>query len=183
MDALESFISAKTMELNIKIRKVKLTDAEFIFRLRNDPGKLKFLKINSSSIREQTEWLKDYKLREADFSDLYFVFLYQNKRIGTIRFIKRDLSSFESGSWFFVDNIPFDLSIRGELFCKDLGFEFFKYEYCYFRVIRTNTQVLRYHKMFNPHCMNEDSDYYYFLLNKDQYLSGRKRILNYLGIK
>jgi RimJ/RimL family protein N-acetyltransferase len=182
METLESFIGAKKKELKISIRKVRLTDAEFIFRLRNDPEKLKFLKTNSSSMEEQKDWLKDYKLREADFSDLYFVFLHKNKRIGTIRFIKRDLTSFESGSWFFMDNIPFDLSIRGELFCKDLGFEFFNYDNCYFRVIKTNIQVLRYHKLFNPQCIKEDRDYYYFLLNKDAYLSNRSRIISYLGI-
>jgi hypothetical protein len=175
---LLTFITDKELEYNLKITLVDDMDAEFIINIRNS-FKARFLNGSVSEINEQVKWIHEYKIREKEKTEYYFIFWNKCDRIGTIRFIKIDESTFESGSWLFISGIPFSVSVKAELFCKDFAFDFCNLENCYFYINRKNKQVLRYHSLFNSKLIKEDKDHLYFILSKENYHLNKDRILLY----
>jgi hypothetical protein len=172
------FLKNKEDEFGLKISLIQNEDAEFIFELRNS-NKARHLNGTVEYIDQQIFWIQEYKKRERAELEFYFIFWNGIERIGTIRFIKMDETTFESGSWLFIDNIPFIISVKAELFCKDFAFEFFNFRNCYFYMNKKNVQVIRYHTLFEPIKIKEDKDYVYFMLDKERYYSKRSKILAY----
>lgn len=175
---LTKFIKDKEQEYNLKITLVEDADAEFIISIRNS-FKARFLNGSVSEIEEQVKWIHEYKKREKEETEFYFIFWNESGRIGTIRFIKNDETTFESGSWLFISGIPFSISVKAELFCKDFAFDYYNLENCYFYINKKNKQVLRYHSLFNPEQIKEDEDHLYFILSKEDYHRNKNRILLY----
>jgi hypothetical protein len=178
-DNFQRFIKTKEDEYELKIRLIQDNDAEFICNIRND-FKARFLNGSVNGIEKQVEWIHEYKKREREENEFYFIFWNGEDRIGTIRFIKIDDFTFESASWLFVKNIPFSIIIRAELFCKDFAFEYFNFDKCYFYINKKNIQVIRYHNLFQPLKLKEDNHHVYFTLSKEQYYLKRNKILSYI---
>lgn len=177
-DDLQVFIGAKEQEYRLKISLIQDEDAEFICSIRNN-FKARYLNGSVNDIIQQIDWIHKYKVREKKELEFYFVFWNESDRIGTIRFIKIDESTFESGSWLFINNIPFSISVKAELFCKDFAFEYYSFDNCYFYINKKNKQVIRYHNLFHPIKIKEDKDYLYFTLSKETYYLNKNRILSY----
>ena len=58
-------------------RFVNESDAEFIVKLRTDPVLGKWIHSTDSDIENQKQWLREYKERERNGLDYYFIF-YKN---------------------------------------------------------------------------------------------------------
>jgi hypothetical protein len=177
-DDVNSFIEAKEKEYGLKISLIQDDDAEFICTIRND-FKARHLNGSANGINEQIEWIHKYKVRENKEQEYYFVFWNGLDRIGTIRFIKMDDLTFESGSWLFVDSIPFVITIKAELFCKDFAFEYYNFKFCYFYMNKKNIQVIRYHNLFHPEKIKEDNEHVFFMLSRECYYLNKGKILSY----
>ncbi len=172
------FIIKKEKEYGLEISLIDEEDAEFICDIRNT-YKARLLNKSITDIKQQIQWIHEYKLREKEELEFYFIFWIGNKRVGTIRFIKMDENTFESGSWLFVDNIPFSVTVKAELFCKDFAFEYYAFKNCYFYMNKKNRQVIRFHNMFHPDLIKEEKDQVHFLLNRETYYENKNRILSY----
>ena len=57
---------------NINMRTVEIDDAEFVYTMRQDQNKTKYLSKVSGTIQDQKEWIAQYKKREADKKEFYF---------------------------------------------------------------------------------------------------------------
>lgn len=178
IEKIKQFIRVKEQEYGLKISLIVDNDAEFICELRNN-YKARLLNGSVNNISKQIDWINEYKIREKDELEFYFIFWNGSRRIGTIRFIKMDEITFESGSWLFVDNIAFNTIIKAELFCKDFAFEYYNFSNCYFYMNKKNKQVIRFHNMFHPVIIKEDKDYVHFLLSNETYYKNKDRILSY----
>jgi len=178
IDDLHLFIKAKEQEYGLKITLIDDNDAEFICDLRNN-YKASLLNDSANDISQQIEWIHEYKVREKRETEFYFIFWNESERIGTIRFLKMNENTFESGSWLFIDNIPFSIIVKAELFCKDFGFKFYDLKNCYFYMNKKNKQVIRFHNMFHPEMVKEERDHVHFVLSREAYYQNKNRILNY----
>ena len=68
----------------INMRLVEVEDAHYILRLRMDEGKI--LSPTENSIEKQVKWLRDYKDRETEKKEYYFIIESKNgSRLGTAR--------------------------------------------------------------------------------------------------
>ena len=175
---VQIFIKAKEEEYGLKISLIDDDDAEFICILRNS-FKARYLNSSICDINKQKDWIREYKIREKQELEFYFIFWSGSIQIGTIRFIKMDESNFESGSWLFIDNIPFSISVKAELFCKYFAFEHYNFNNCYFYMNKKNIQVIRYHNLFNPVLIKEDINHLYFSLSKEAYFLNKSKILSF----
>ena len=178
IEEIQVFIRSKEQEYGLQISLIEDNDAEFICDIRNN-YKARLLNGSVSDINQQIEWIHEYKVREKEELEFYFIFWNESERIGTIRFIKMDETTFESGSWLFVDNVPLNVIIKAELFCKDFAFEYYSFSNCYFYMNKKNKQVIRFHNMFNPVMIKEEKDHVHFLLSRETYYQNKNRILSY----
>lgn len=70
------------MFLNINLRTVEIEDAEFIFKMRQNQDKTKYLSKVTGTVESQKEWIKNYKQRE----EFYFVIESKNEeKLGLVR--------------------------------------------------------------------------------------------------
>lgn len=70
----------------LKVRLVNEDDAEFILSLRANPDRTKHMVTLSYDIKKQKEWIQEYKKRERDGLDYYFIYSNsENKPIGLNR--------------------------------------------------------------------------------------------------
>lgn len=172
------FLKKKEEEYGLKISLIEESDAKFICDIRNN-YKARLLNGSTIKLDDQIKWIKEYKHREKDELEFYFIFWDNKERIGTIRFIKMDEITFESGSWLFVDNIPFSVTIKAELFCKDVAFEYYNFKNCFFYMNKKNRQVINYHQMFKPDLIKEENEHVFYMLSREKYYQHRSRILSY----
>jgi hypothetical protein len=178
LENIHVFLKSKEEEYGLKISLIENNDAEFIFNLRNN-FKARHLNGSVDDIDQQIDWIQEYKVREKKELEFYFIFWRGFDRIGTIRFIKMDEHTFESGSWLFIDDIPYSITVKAEFFCKDFAFEYYKYKYCYFYINKKNIQVIRYHNLFHPEKIREDKDHVFFTLSRESYYLNKNKILSF----
>ena len=70
---------------NINLRLVEVSDAKFIYDMRQD-SKSKYLSVVNSGVESQIEWIKEYKKREFKGSEYYFVIESKNNEsLGLVR--------------------------------------------------------------------------------------------------
>lgn len=86
-------------------------DASFILNLRCDPNRGQFLHATKPDIESQLKWIKDYKQREIEGREYYFIFLKGDQRFGLHRIYNIDWEhlSFTMGSWICSSESSLDL--------------------------------------------------------------------------
>lgn len=154
----------------IKLRLVEVNDAEFIFELRTDPNLNKFISFTGPQIANQINWLEEYKRREENGLEYYYVAEDNNgNRFGTIRLYNFDERSFELGSWVFKPKSPIGIAVKAHFLGFEIGFEMLKMEYGRLEIRKKNEPVLKYIKDFKPILIKEDDLNFYFILTKENF--------------
>ncbi|MBM7309217.1 GNAT family N-acetyltransferase, partial [Citrobacter freundii] len=86
----------------IHFRLIEESDASFLYQLRMDETLNKYISKVDSSIEMQKEWIRNYKEREKEHIEYYFIIERNdtNEKIGTIRLYGiTDDNRFCWGSW------------------------------------------------------------------------------------
>jgi len=85
----------------VTCRLVQESDAEFIVKLRSDPKLGRFLHASDGDVQKQIEWTREYKKREAEGLDYYFIFSKDGEDFGLCRIYNIDWThlTFTNGSW------------------------------------------------------------------------------------
>lgn len=163
---------------DFQMRLVDESDAEFIIALRMDPILSKHLSKTPNEISAQREWIKRYKIREAEKKEFYFVSeSYSGEKYGLTRIYNFKFDRFELGSWIFKKNIDEMISIRADIATRDFAFFHLGFEKCLFAVAKDNKSVLKYHEMFGPVIEKQDRNEIKFRLDKSTYLNGRQKLI------
>lgn len=113
----------KLEKYGICVRLVQECDAEFIIRLRTDSRLSRFIHDTPFDIEKQVAWIRQYKVREHDGTDYYFLFLYEEKPVGVCRIYHITEDAFTFGSWIFLQGLPFWIPIAGAIIGREIGFE------------------------------------------------------------
>jgi len=164
---------------DVKKRFVEVNDAQFILELRLDEKLGRFLSYTDDDISLQEDWINNYKKREKNGLEFYFIYVNSTgKPFGLSRIYNINDNSFEVGSWLFSKDSPEGLSVLGDLCARDFAFNKNKeFTFCRFEVRKDNRSVVNYHKRFNPTLVGEDELNYYFELSREKYELFRDRIL------
>jgi RimJ/RimL family protein N-acetyltransferase len=164
---------------NILLRFVNNEDAPFIVNLRLNQGSL--LSKTSSSIDLQMEWIKNYKEREKNKEEYYFIIEDKNNnRVGTIRMYDFTQDSFSWGSWLIIEGSPFYYSIESALLIYDFGFNNLKFNKSHFDVDKRNKSVLKFHLGMGAVIASESEKDFYFEYSKEKYQEIRVKYSRYL---
>ena len=164
-------------------RTVEADDAPFILHLRSNEKLSRFLSRTSPLLTDQEKWIHQYKTREHNSEEFYFVTIdASGKRIGLARIynLLPERSSFEIGSWLYAPDAGMRAPILGDLAIRDHGYEVLGFRNCHFEVRRENRSVVRYHLNFSSELIGEDTLNFYFTLSYENYSTHRSKLLKLL---
>lgn len=132
----------------LHVRLVREEDAEFIVKLRTDPKLSRFLNKTDNDINKQKEWIREYKEREAEAKDYYFIFFKDGKPIVLDRLYNIDWGhlSYTIGSWIGVPGTDFDSVMTCSVIIGEIAQEILGLLVCLYDVRKGNAQVLNYHR-------------------------------------
>lgn len=153
----------------IKCRFVEENDAEFIVKLRTDKSLSKYIHSTDSSVENQKEWIREYKDREAQGLEYYFIFYYNEIPIGLERIYNITSETFNHGSFVFSHESPIGFSVKADIITREFGFSTLNKNLNLFDVSKGNNGVIAYHKRFKPVVILEDEEGFHYSLTKENF--------------
>lgn len=166
---------------NINMRTVEIDDAEFIFTMRQNESKTKYLSKVSGSVETQKEWIKNYKQREKEQKEFYFVIESKNsKKLGLVRMYDFKDNSFCWGSWLINESAPKSAAIESALQIYEFAFYNLKFNKSHFEVQKGNDKVISFHQRFGAKVISENNTEIFFTFQKYDYEITKQKYKRYL---
>lgn len=135
-------------QYGVTARFVNEGDAEFITKLRSDEKLGRYIHASNGDVEAQRNWIKEYKTREREGLDYYFIFFKNNEPYGLCRLYNVDWThlSYTAGSWLCapgtsIEEMMLTSYITGDIAHNILGLKVNLYD-----VRKGNKQVLKYHR-------------------------------------
>ncbi|WP_272694368.1 GNAT family N-acetyltransferase [Providencia sp. PROV036] len=165
----------------IKLRLVEEHDAEFILSLRTDNNYNQFLSSVNNNIQKQKKWIRNYKAKEKNNEEFYFIIeTLNNVPCGTVRIYDMSDDSFSWGSWILNDSKTRTAAIESALLVYIFGFEIKKFPHCHFEVMKGNDKVISFHEKFNATKVKEDETYYYYEIKPNDIIDIKNKFKNFI---
>lgn len=167
-------VSGKTLVF----RDAKVTDAAFIFSLRTDSKKSRYLNQIPQELNCQIAWLEEY-IGKAD--QAYFII--ETKEcvpLGTVRIYDAQADSFCWGSWILNDHAQQFAAIESALMVYSYAVDHLGFQSAHFDVRKANENVWRFHERFGAVRVGESEVDYFYKLGFSKISSARIRYKKYL---
>ena len=166
---------------NINLRTVEIEDADFIYTMRQNQNKTKYLSKVTGTVDSQKEWIKNYKQREDEEKEFYFIIESKNKdKFGLVRIYDLKNDSFCWGSWLIKEDTPKTTAIESALQIYEFGFYKLGFEKSHFDVRKGNDKVIAFHQRFGAKIVSEDELDYFFNFEKRDYEIIKEKYKRYL---
>ena len=166
---------------NLNLRSVAIEDAEFIYNMRQNQNKTKYLSRVTGTVESQKEWIKNYKQREEEKKEFYFVIESKDERkLGLVRMYDFQDNSFCWGSWLIKEDAPKSTAIESALQIYEFGFYSLGFEKSHFDVRKGNNKVIAFHQRFGAKIVDEDELDYFFNFEKSDYEITKEKYKRYL---
>jgi len=176
----KKIIQSNIEKYGLIFRLIEPGDAAFILKLRSDPSLARFISKTSNSLNDQINWINNYKTREAEGKEYYFVTTtLDGQSLGTSRLSELEGDCFELGSWLFSREAPQGASILADIVTKEIGFDMLDFNFCKFNVRKENKSVLKYHLNFSPIIVDENDLDVYFNLSKENFYKNKNKFLKF----
>lgn len=107
----------------LSYRFVNEDDASFIVGLRTDPIKSRYIGSTDDSIESQEKWIRNYKIREREGTDYYFIFYFGSIPAGVTRIYGIKDNHFIHGSWVFANNVPPFCSLAAAVIAREIAYD------------------------------------------------------------
>lgn len=165
----------------VKLRLVDESDASFILSLRLDESYNKFLSSVNNDIEKQKAWIKNYKQKENNNEEFYFIIETLNGTpCGTVRVYDIHNNSFSWGSWILNESKTRTAAIESALLVYIFGFDIKGYSRCHFEVMKGNEKVISFHDKFNAKKINEDDIHYYYEIFPNDIVDIKNKFKNFI---
>lgn len=143
----------------VTLREASLSDAHFMYTLRNLKSTRKGLPNAPSSTENQLLWLEEHLERRDEY---YFLVTEPGgERWGTIRIYGVQSVSFTWGSWALLPSTPAFVGLEANLllyrFARQIGLEEGRFE-----VLRENESVWRFHEKLGAIFLREEGPWRYY---------------------
>lgn len=154
----------------INFRTVEERDAFFIFSLRSDSRKAKYLSSIDEDEEKQREWIHRYKIREEKKLEYYFVIESKDaQKLGLVRMYNFVEDSFCWGSWIIKKDAPKSTAIRSAMLIYEFAFYQLDFLQSDFEVQSGNDKVITFHQRFGAKLVAENEKEYLFNIKKEDY--------------
>jgi hypothetical protein len=166
---------------HIRFRLVDICDAEFILSLRIDPKKNRFISAVENDLEAQRLWLADYKQREKNNEEYYFIIeSLDEEKLGTIRIYDLQDDSFCWGSWILKQDAPAYAAIESALSIYEIGLYRLGFTQSHSDVRKGNQTVISFLTNFGAVITHEDDINYYFKMTDITYEQAKQKYKRFL---
>jgi RimJ/RimL family protein N-acetyltransferase len=149
--------------------------------MRQNEAKTKYLSKVNGNVEVQKEWIANYKQREEDRKEFYFVIESKNEqKLGLVRMYDFQNDSFCWGSWLIKEDALKTTAIESALQIYEFGFYGLKFEKSHFDVRKGNDKVTAFHQRFGAKIVDEDELDYFFNFEKNDYKITKEKYKRYL---
>ena len=160
-------------------RLVVESDAELIIELRKQES-ARFMSSVGESVEKQLAWIREYKIRERQGLDYYFLYERDGVPLGLNRIYNIQKDSFVGGSFVFRTGCDFETPIYATLMQFDLAFNTLDKSVSFGNIRKDNKKALKFNMLMGSDLIYEDETEYFVLLTKKQfntYMSKMESIL------
>lgn len=132
----------------VTARLVTEADAEFITQLRSDKRLGRYIHSSDGDVEKQIQWTREYKKREAEGLDYYFIFSKEGIDYGLCRIYNIDWIhlSFTSGSWLTKKGTLMEDAMYISLILDEISYDILGLIINLYDVRKGNKQVLMFHR-------------------------------------
>lgn len=173
----------KLEKYGLFVRLVNENDSQFIINLRTDPNLSKYINATENDIERQINWIRDYKIREKNGKDYYFIYSKNGEYIGLNRIYNINGKVGTSGSWVCKPNIPFELTWLTVVIIREIFFEILDLDIDIFDTRKENKKVIRMHHLLGAHKIYENEIDVFHYLTKDDFKISKPKFLQYINYK
>ena len=163
----------------VNLRLATQQDAEFMLALRNNPKKAKcFCHAVLNDIERQKTFI-----RKSTESESEYLLIIENKNhepIGMTSIYNIEGTSYTGGRWAMQDGSSAEEMLEAPLLGDGYAFNVLGMEIKKCDVLKTNKQVIRWHKITGHEVVGEDENEIYFILKKDIFNSQKEKFFNWV---
>jgi RimJ/RimL family protein N-acetyltransferase len=161
------------------LRFVEPEDAEYIVQLRTDQELSRYLTASPADVEKQRNWIVNYKDRELQGDEFYYVIMSEGAEHGVVRMYDfREIGgerSFSWGSWIIPPPRPSGLVTFSALLMYEIGFDALQFPRAHFEVVKGNAGVVAFHTRAGAVLESEDDEKFYFRYLPAHYQEFRAR--------
>jgi hypothetical protein len=166
----------------LQVRLVNDEDAEFIVKLRSDSKLAKYLSVTQNDVEIQKQWIREYKIREEQGLDYYFIYFYEGKRIGLNRIYNINGKTATSGSWICAPDLLIELPISTLIIMREIFFEILLLDIDYMDTRKNNKKVIKMHNLQGAHKIFENEiDVFHYITTND-FKTSKPKFLQYFNL-
>jgi RimJ/RimL family protein N-acetyltransferase len=166
---------------NLALRLVCPDDAEYVFALRTNPAYNLYLSEVRGTASDQRRWIEDYKAREADLQELYYVIERKDGvRCGLVRLYDIGPSSFTWGSWILDHNKTRKAALESAILSLGVGFTDIGLSSAMVEVRRENERARNFYVRFGMTELRSVEDKDYFICRREIFEANRERFMTIL---
>ena len=111
----------------LTLRLIKPKDAAYVHSLRSNPAYNTHLSTVTGTVDDQVKWIEDYKSREAQGQEFYYVIERKDgTRCGLVRLYDIQAESFTWGSWILDENKTRKAALESAVLSFGIGFNVMK---------------------------------------------------------
>lgn len=132
----------------IHVRLVQEDDAPFITALRSEEDLAKYLHLGDGDVEKQRKWIADYKLREKEGTEYYFIFFINGDPFGLHRLYHIDWThlSFVQGSWICKKGMPYGQCVTTSVIGLEIAYDILGLVIEFSDVRKDNKAILSFHR-------------------------------------
>ncbi|WP_415393765.1 GNAT family N-acetyltransferase [Paracoccus sp. SJTW-4] len=160
---------------NLVLRLIQPEDAEYAHGLRTDPIYNAYLSFVTGTIADQRRWIEEYKSREAQGLEYYYVIerRVDGTRCGLVRLYDFDEDHFTWGSWILDANKPAKAALESAVLSFGTGFDILGMTHALIDVRHANTHAAAFYRRFGMKEITEDAQNIFFIYPRETFLRDR----------
>ena len=167
---------------NLTLRLIQPEDAAYVHSLRSNPVYNTHLPAVTGTVDDQWTWIVDYKFREAQEQEFYYVIERKDgTRCGLVRLYDVEAESFTWGSWILDENKPRKAALESAILIYEVGFDGLGCDHAVFEVRNDNSHTLAFHRRLGAREIATDELNVYFNYEQRQFDSDRPHYLKLLN--
>jgi RimJ/RimL family protein N-acetyltransferase len=171
---------------SIGLREVKISDADYVLKLRLNDSHSKYISKVSDEVSAQENYISHYLENNIhNRESFYFIFtnMATGERCGTVRIYNFNDDVFEWGSWILDKNKSRYAAMDTAILIYEFAFNTLGFNKSKFEVNKNNDKVVSYHKKSGAKIIGEDDTNYYFCVEKEVGLEFAKTLRDRIEAK
>ena len=158
-------VNFELIKYGLHVRLVREEDAAYIVKLRTNPKLGQFVHATSDDVSAQENWIREYRKREKEGMEFYFIFSKEGENVGVVRLYNIEDSKFTSGSWLASSN-AIGAGVLCDIISREIAFKLYPDSLNFFCISKENTNVMRYALSYHPIQYDEDEKNLYFYTDR-----------------